>query len=442
MTAALTTRPQLRVPTILDENGRPLPAVARRMVAEPNPRGQQTYNSHPAVGLTVETLLSIYRNAEQGSPTRQMDMFDDLIERHADVRGMLNDRNEDVAGADYAIVPAAGHENKATKLAAAALNERLQDNAQFRQHISHQLTAVPFGFACTNMMWDFVEGVVVPVVFSAVAQRRFASPGADRAHELWLLDGTTFNLIPLQPGLWSCSRTRGRNPHTAGLMRSAAWWILFSLVGFKQWQIFADMFGLPVAIGYYEEGAGPASRAALEDAVRGIGQDGYAVLSALTELVIKETARGGDSSTVFPQILRVCDAQLAKLITGGTLNTDVAGGGAGSYNAATVHESRSYKMKRYDAKCFEDAFAEDIAKPFLAWNGFDRSGPLRIKMKITRDDLARAQTVEIMGMAMKLSKSQMQEEFNLREPSGTEDEISFTPTEAPDPNRARQKEKR
>jgi phage gp29-like protein len=439
----LATRPKTRVPTLLDENGRAiaLPS-ARRTVIEANPRGAQTYNSHPAQGLTVETLLSYYRAAESGSPIRQMDMFDDLIERHADTRGMLNDRNEDVAGCEFSVMAPANRNDKPSNLAAGALNEQLQDNPNFRQYLTHMLTAIPFGYACSNMAWDYVEGIVVPIEFACPAQRRFGAPSPEKTDEVWLIDGKTMRMVELTPGLWSCSRSRYRNPYAAGLMRSAAWWILFALTGFKQWQIFADMFGLPVAIGYYEEGAGGDSRLALEDAVRGIGQDGYAVLSSLTELVIKETARGGDSSTVFPQILRVCDAQLAKLITGGTLNTDVAGGGAGSYNAATVHESRSYKMKRYDAKCLEDAFCADIGRTFNAWNGFDRAAAPRLKMKIARDELQRAQTLEILGMGMKLSKTQAREEFNLREPSGPDDELTFQPTKPPDPGHAREEKKR
>jgi phage gp29-like protein len=128
--------------------------------------------------------------------------------------------------------------------------------------------------------------------------------------------------------LWSITSNDFRNRYVSGLMTSCDWWILFALTGFKQYQVFADMFGMPLAIGYYEEGASLASRNALEDAVRGIGQDGYALLSALTEIVIKETVRGGDASTVYPQIMKICDAMLTKLITGGSLNTDVSSTGA------------------------------------------------------------------------------------------------------------------
>lgn len=427
--------------------------TARRIAAQPNPRGQQTYSNHPEIGLTVENLLSYHRQAEQGNPVRQMDMFDGLLERHAEARGMFNERNEDISGADWCIEP--GRPDKPSIMAAAALEEILQysitsyvpspstsPSTCFRTYLEHQLTAVPFGYAATNLVWDMVEKVVAPVRFEPIAARRFGAPSQEKAHELWLVDAADgFKLVELEAGLWSTTRLSHRNPYAAGLMRSCSWWILFALTSFKQWQIFADMFGLPVAIGYYEEGASGPSREALEDAVRKIGQDGYAVLSALTEVVMLETSRGGDTSTVWPLIMKHCDKMLTQLITGGTLNTDVSSTGAGSYNAASVHESREFKMKRRDAGRVEDSFTESIGRTFVIWNGMDRAAPPRLRAKIARDELARAQTVEIIGQAVKLSKRQLREQFVLREPVDKEDEVLFAPTDPPDPGHARPEKK-
>lgn len=449
MTVALTTRPKLRDTRILDASGSPIPAT-RRVVTGANPRGQQTYSSHPEIGLTIETLLSYQRQAEYGNAIRQMDMFDGLIQRHAEARGMFNERNEDISGADWCIEP--GRPDKPSIMAAAALDEILQYSIDsyvpspstspstcFRTYLEHQLTCVPYGYAGTNLVWDYVEKLVAPVRFEPIAARRFGAPSQDRANELWLIDGSrgTFELVELEAGLWSTTRLLHRNPYASGLMTSCSWWILFALTGFKQWQIFADMFGLPVAIGYYTEGASGDSRIALEEAVRKIGQDGYTVLSDLTEVVMLETSRGGDTSTVWPLIMKVCDKMLTQLITGGTLNTDVSSTGAGSYNAASVHESREFKMKRRDAGRVEDSFTESIGRTFVVWNGMDRAAPPRLRAKIARDELARAQTVEIIGQAMPLSKRQLREQFVLREPVDKDDEVMFAPTAPPDPGKAK-----
>ena len=384
-------------------------------------------------------LLSYYRAAESGVPVKQFDCFDDLIEVDGDLRGLFNDRNEDVSGCDWVVL--AGRDDKPSEVAAGLLNERLQNQLQFREFISHQLSSVPMGFACTNLVWGYEEKLITPLEFHNAAHRRFAAPSQHRADEIWLIDGaeSSYDLIELQAGLWAISRYRHRNPYAAGLMRTCAWWAMFKRWAVRDWQVFAEMFGLPLTLGYYEEGAGPESRRALEDAVKSVGQDGYAVLSSLTDLVIKETIRGGDSSTVYPLIKKMCDEVMTKLITGGTLNTDVAG--VGSYNAAAVHESRGFKMKRHDAKRFEEMFVRDIGTTFIVWNGFDRAAPPRIKLKITRDELQRAQALEILGMAIELDEDQLREEFALRTPAPGKG-VKFMATPAPDPNRAREEKKR
>jgi phage gp29-like protein len=455
MTATLG-RPKLRDATILDQYGQPVSSpLTRRLVAAANPKGMQTFNHNPIVGLTTELLASILRTAELGVPFRQCDLFDNMLERYAMMRGEFLERNEEVSGCDFAVLPPPNRNDRPSRIAAAALEEYLQYSVTsyvaspgttpstcFRTWLEWQLTSVPMGYAASNLVWDYVENLVVPTRFEPIAHRRFGAPNAERANELWLIDGARapFDLIELEPGLWSVTRYLHRNPFAAGLMRSCAWWVMFALLSLKQWQIFADMFGLPLAIGYYEEGASLPSRETLESAVRMIGQDGYAVLSSMTELVIKETARGGDSSTVYPLIMKAAEAQITKLITGGTLNTDVSSTGAGSYNAAKVHESRGYKMKRRDATRVQDVFAESIGRTFIAWNGFDRAAPPRLYIKISRDDLAWAQALEIIGSAVKLSKSQIREQFGLRPPNDGDDEsdaVMFPSTKPPDPGHAR-----
>lgn len=402
-------------------------------IAGANPGGMETYNTHPAFDLSLEMLIAYYRSAERGAPIRQFDAFHDIIEMDPDLRSKINDQVEGVAGCDYAVM--AGRPDKPSELAAGALNERLQNQLEFRGFLTHQMTSIAYGYAPSNMMWDLEEGVVTPVKFVNPAQRRFAAPSPERANEIWLVDSavTGYNLIPLEPGLWATSTYKnilGRNPFAAGLMRSGAIWSMFKRWDVKAWQIFADMFGIPLAIGYYEEFASGPSRLALEDAVRAIGQDGFAILSAATELVVKETARGGDSSTVYPGLIKLCEEQIAKLFTGGTLNTDVSS--TGSYNAASVHESRAYTMKVFYASCIQEMFVRDIGVPFVAYNGYDRAAPPRLKIKIRRDALQWAQTIEIVGQVIPLDKSQIYEDFGLRIPADGNG-VMFQPTPTPKP---------
>lgn len=424
--------------SLLDAYGAPISGPGVRRVAIGNPRGIDTHNSHPAFGLEPEMLLSYYRKAERGQPMQQFDCWDDQVERDGSLRGMFNDRNESVSGCDFVVMPPPGRSDAQSVRAAQELNDRLQNRLTFREFLAHQLTAVPYGVAATNIVWQYEEGVVVPCEFVNPSSRRFCSPNAERADEIWMIDASSgaYNLVELKYGLWVTSRYRHRNPWAAGLMRTCGWLAMFKATGFRDWRVFAEMFGLPLAIGYYEEGAGPKSRKALEDAVQTIGEDGFAILSSLTELVIKETARGGDSSTCWPPLIKACEDQMSILITGGTLNTAVAG--VGSYNAAQVHESRGYSMKLADAMRLQETFTRDIGIPFIAYNGYDKAAPPRLKIKIRRDALQWAQTLEILGMAMDIDQDQVREDFGLREPAPGRG-MRWQSTEAPDPNRVKDK---
>ena len=406
MTTALAA-PKLRV---LD-GGLAKSPPRRRAIA--TPKRIDTYNSHPATGLTAEMLLAMYRAAEQGAPLKQFDCFDDLVEIDGHLRGLINNRIEGVAGCDMRIQP--GLPDKPSEIAAAALDDRVRE--MLPELVEHHLTAPHYGVAVSNTVWDFVEGVIAPIEFIHAAHRRFASPHPDRAHEIWLIGGETArDLVELEAGLWCVSRYRGRNPWSSGLLRTCGWWAMFKRWSIRDWQIFAEMFGLPLVIGFYEEGASEETRKALEEAVRAIGEDGFAVLSALAEIVIKETARSGDSSTVYPKIADMCEQQMSKVIAGSTTASDV-GGSVGSYNLGSIHESRGYKFDRRDARRAGGMFSRDVGVPFIRWNGYDRAAPPRLNIQITRDSLERAKVLQTVGQVVPIDPSQIYDEFTLRVPA-------------------------
>ena len=417
--ASIAARSRLARPIVL-ASGLKITTATRRAPAVNlgDARGIDTYSTHPAIGLTADMLLSFYREAERGVPVRQFDCFEDLIEVDGHLRGLINERIEFVSGADWTLK--AGRPDKASEVAAATLEEQLRNHLGFREFIEHHLEAPHFGIAGTNIVWDISDdGVVAPVEFRNAAHRRFAAPSQELAGKIMLVQGTTArDLVELEPGLWAMSHYRGRNPWACGLMRTAAWWAMFKRWSVRDWQVFAEMFGLPLVIGYYEEGAGLESRQALEDVVKAIGEDGYAVLSNLTEVVIKDQARSGDSSTVYPQIAALCEAQMSKLIAGATLAVDAGGPGSkGSYALGTVHEERAYALKRADARRVEEMFVRDVGHWFNTWNGFDRAAPPRLKIQITRDNLERAKVLETVGQIVDLDEDQIREEFSLRVPA-------------------------
>lgn len=392
----------------------PPPAATRRRVVPV--RGLDTYNSHPGAGITSEMVVAIFRQAERGVPVRQFDLFDDLIENDGHLRGLIDTRIQSVAASPWVL--RSGQPGHAPSDAAAAdLEARLRNHLGFRDFLKHQLSSPYYGFAATNLVWDLDAGLIVPSDFVNVAHRRFAAPSEERASEIMLITGdvTRLELSPLEAGLWAVSRYRGRNPWAAGLMRTATWWAVFKRWSIRDWQVFADMFGLPIVIGFYEENASQTTRDALEAAVRQVGTDGWAVLSKLADIHIKETIRSGDASSVYPAISDRCEAQMSKLIAGATLNTDVDG--KGSYSLASVHESRAFTMIKGDSTDTEEMFTRDIGTPFVRWNGYADASPPRLKIQLARDSKERAEVAAIISQLIPLDAQQLYEEFGFRTPA-------------------------
>jgi phage gp29-like protein len=414
--------PPLRASTI--ETPRPIPPAPPTSDSQivKRFRNADTYNSNPGHGVTVERVLGVYRQAESGNAWRQFDLFDNVIENDGHLRGLVENRILTVAGKPWVVIP--GGDDEGSKSAAKALGESLANDLGFRELLEHQLTAAFYGVAVSEIDWQQdATGLVVPGRFVPIAHRRLGAP-SDRVDEIHLIAGDgPGGLVPLRdhPGRYCVTRYRHRNPWAAGLMRTAVWWAVFKRWSVRDWQIFAEKFGLPFVVGYYNEGASPKTRQALEDAVKAIGEDGFAVLSDLAEIIVSSTAaRSGDSSSVFPEIGRMCDAENSKLIAGGVLNTD--SGQAGSYALGAVHEARGFLLALADAARIEEMFVRDLGKPFVAWNSFGGAKPPRLKVQVVRevDPLTRAQILAILAgeLGMELDDAQMREEFHLRTPSG------------------------
>lgn len=381
-------------------------------------RNADTYNSHPGFDVTIEAVVSMYRLAERGTPWKQFDLFDDVVENDGHLRGLIENRNLSVAGKPWVIIP--GDDKPGSKKAAEDLGKALANDLGFRETLEHQLFAPYNGIAVTETVWDVGAGdLLLPKRFVNLAARRFGAPDMNRADDIHLITSdvrSEWIRLSDHPGRFMVTRYRGRNPWAAGLLRTAVWWAIFKRWSIRDWQIFAEKFGLPLVVGYYSEGASPTSRAALQDAVAALGDDGFAILSDLTEIVLKDSARQGDATGVYPSIQKACEEQMSKLIAGGTLSQD--SGGNGSYAQASVHEARGYVLALADAARVEESFTRNVGLPFVQWNSYGGAAPPRLKIQVVRevDPLVRAQILAILAndLGVEIPDDQVREEFHLR----------------------------
>ncbi len=382
--------------------------------------------THPGHGLEPRTVNSIFRSAEEGVLWRQADLFDDVIESDGHLRSLIESRRDAVSSKEWVIQP--GAPDPASVKAAELLSRHLRDSLNFHEFLEHQLSAPYYGYACSEMQWGIARGMYAPIWFHNLPHRRFTLVSGNQLE----LAVSSTRTVPLQAGNWVVSRRHHHNLARAGLMRTCTWWALFKRMSVRDWVVFAERFGVPFAIGVYEDRAAEDTKKALEEALATLGNAGYVVLHEATKIVFSEVAqRAGDSSAVHPALIALCEAQMSKLINGATQNVEQ--GAAGSYAQARVHETRSYLLSRADANSLASVFVQCIGLPFLRFNGFpEEASPPRLKMQVfqemdpeTRVTVASKVANELGG---ELDRTQLYDDLGFRLPGRPEDSLRGTKT--------------
>lgn len=378
----------------------------------------------PGINLTPQKILAAFRQAEMGSPLLQCDLFEDVLENDGHMRGQYESRLESVAFRPW-ILRAGGKDG--ASLEAARVLARALKRTNIAGLLWHLMDAIGFGYAGANIVWGFdpVERAVVPVWFLLAPHRRFlVDVDTNSARSGQLLFRTDANQWPgdeLKRGEWVMAQRPHRLAVRAGAFRTTTWWAYFKRMSVTDWIVFAEKFGIPFVLGYYEERASQESRTALLEAITNIGSDGQAILSELTKIVVQgadQGMRSGDVASLHPMIKQVCDAEISKVITGATLN--VEGGGPGSFALGKVHEGRAHEKTLADAWWLAQLIYEHLLLPFMEYNPQFASGECpsfvsRVRPDMSPDVAIRVyQKAQAMGLA--IEDEQLYEETGLRRP--------------------------
>jgi phage gp29-like protein len=329
--------------------------------------------------MSLATLLDSYDDADAGYPETMLDLFDARVQADCHLRGLLTARRESVARRRWVVQETGDTEED--KRAAQRLDAALRNAPKFTAVLEHQLSANGQGYALSEIEWDYLDGMILPVRFANPPHRRFVfDKHDDPLIRMSVTDIEGDALIADK--WWYTHRTDARTVSATGLLRSTAIWSHFKSLGMRDWLVLADRFGLPYVTGRYEEQASPESKAVLERAVSALGTDGYAVMSDLCEIVIHEMKGGASKDDIHGSIVQECDLQMSKLIAGATLLTETTG--QASYAIGRVHQSRGFNLLLGDAEWLADSFVESISKPFVRLNGL-KANPPRLKIYLQLD---------------------------------------------------------
>jgi phage gp29-like protein len=420
------------------ERPRPLPAQPPRGRDARDLRYYDSWIPHPGTGLTPGGLVAAMRQAEQGYPQLQVDLFDDIVEGDAHLRNLFEHRERVVAKAPLVINP--GSPDKEAQLAASVLSYALS-LLPLKAAFEHLLRVNRYGYAGVELDWDVVDvdgrPWIVPVHLSLVPARRFRIgvmgmiPVKGEEDEVRLDELRLYKVLevpqghPLNPGKWLQLKRQPSQVARGGLMRTAAPLAMGKRFSFRDWLILCERYGLPFPVLQYDgEASDQATLDLMRDILRRIGSDGGAAVAKAIDFKIEKGIDVKDALQA--SFIAFANNEMSKLINGSTLRNDNAAGGTGSYGLGDVHNQVAWDEVRGDGEMLAEAIDGQICVPFTVFNNIARRNPPRAQIMVEPDlgpmefmDLAVKHVNELGGKA---SLVQVHQRTGLRMPLTKEDE--------------------
>lgn len=380
---------------------------------------QDRYSSYPSSGLTPGRLAAIFRAADQGDIREQMELYEEMEEKDAHLAAILQTRKVAVQGLTWKITPAA--ETAEDRRVADFVREVIE-RLDFDQIIMNILDALGKGFSVNEIIWGVRDNRVVVEEVEWIDPKRVSFLHGEEP-ELIEPNGQKLLTPPPWKLIWHRCILRSGSVLRAGLLRAVAWVYLFKNYALKDWNVFNEVFGMPLRLGKFDAAATPEDRETLRRAIQSLGSDAAAIISKNTEIEFVEApGRGGGQENPFMAMAEFCNREMSKAILGQTLTTDVYRA-TGTYSAARVHQAVRQDIVQSDADSLAATLQGQLLRPLVGFNfGWDCRPP-RIKFcpaeNVNLDELAETYR-KLMAMGVRMPPEHIAEVFRLPKVEGME----------------------
>jgi phage gp29-like protein len=371
------------------------------------------WGAYPSVGLTPGRLAEIFREADQGMPARQMELFEEMEEKDAHLASLLQSRKLAVLSKDYEVLPY--DQSAQAREIAQAVGEMVYGLPHLEEAMLDLLDAIGKGFALSEIVWEVAGGQ------ARAAELRWISPrqvvfGPDWRPRLLTKEASWQGVEP-PPWKVIYHRYKARSglPPRAGALRVVAWVYLLKNFAMKDWAAFNEVFGMPLRLGKFDPAASPADREALIQAIRNLGSDAAGVISKNTEIEFVEAVSRSGAANPYQLMAEFCNREMSKAILGQTLTTDTAGA-TGTYAAARVHAQVRADLVEADAQALGATLREQLLRPLVGFNfGWDKPAPwFRFKYEQEEDLKALSEVYRnLASLGLNLSREHLAERFGV-----------------------------
>lgn len=350
---------------ILDASGNP---IKRAELSEPQTSKlaqlHREFSGHPSKGLTPLKLARILESAEQGDIRAQHDLFIDMEEKDAHIFAEMGKRKRALLTVDWDIVPPANSSAAERKLAGYA-KESIQNIPNFEDVILDALDGIGHGFSCQEIEWERLGSDWLPKEINHRPQGWFQMDRATRT-KIHLRD-MSLDGQPLQPLGWIAHIHKAKSGYVsrAGLHRVLSWPYLFKAYSVGDLAEFLEIYGLPLRLGKYRNGASDEEKMTLLRAVMSIGHDAAGIIPDGMSIEFEEAAKG--ASDPFEAMISWAEKSVSKAVLGGTL-TSGADGKSSTNALGKVHNEVRHDLMVSDAIQLGGTLTRDLVYPLLVLN--------------------------------------------------------------------------
>ncbi|MFZ7107899.1 DUF935 domain-containing protein [Avibacterium avium] len=327
---------------------------------------QRHYSEHPASGLSPMRAAQILQSAEQGDLIAQSDLAEEMEEKDAHLQSELGKRRSAVLTVDWQIQPPP-NANAQEQRDAEMLEEILRDAMWFDDCLFDATDAILKGFSCQEIEWEpnLIGGLKLIRNVHWRDPAWFMTPTNQR-NSLRLRDGS-INGVELKPFGWIKHIAKAKTGYLSriGLVRTLVFPFIFKNYSVRDFAEFLEIYGLPMRLGKYPEGATQSEKTTLLRAVMGIGHNAGGIIPRGMEIEFQNAAQGDSSS--FMAMVEWAEKSMSKAILGGTLTSQADG--ATSTNAlGNVHNDVRLELRNADLKRLQATLTRDLVYPLYALN--------------------------------------------------------------------------
>lgn len=377
------------------------------------------YSDYPSNGLTPEKLAAILREGDEGDVLRQSELFEEIEEKDPHLFSQLQTRKQAVAGLDYEVIPFDPNDERDKEIAD-FIEQVLNSLEGFEEDLIDLLDAIGKGFAVSEIMWGIRDGSVVVKELRSRHQKRFFWDSQDDSFKVRTKDHPEGTLLPGNKFVVHRYKAKSGHPSRAGVLRVVAWFYMFKNYTIKDWMSFCEVYGIPLRLGKYSQGASQDDKKALMRALRQIGADASGIIPDGTEIEFITTDKTS-SVDLFERLARYADEQISKAILGQTLTSD---SGGGSYAQSKTHNEVRHDLTVADCKALASTLRRDLIRPLVYYNfgETDRIPYLRFDCEESGDlkEMAEVIATLVSQVGLPVPTAYLYKKFAIPKPEGGE----------------------